>query len=377
MAAVGEPPRDSVFGHRAVGGGNRPGQPLRLLFVCKRRPQGRDLMEEPYGRFYQLPSLLASAGFEVRAALLSYRRGEADLDLVRDGLHWSSRTLSHYLSDLRKTARQWRPDWVIGLSDSWYGILAQRVAEQVGARCAIDAYDNYEGYIPWLLPLHYAWRRALARADLTIAAGPALAELLNRRRGNRPGVVAPMAVDPVGFTPLDRTRCRSQLGLPADRPLVGYCGAISAQRGIEQLFAAMRRLPQARLVLSGKLGKGIRPPANAIYLGYLPTDRLPLLLNAIDVSAVVNRPTKFGKYSYPIKLYEAMACQIPVVTTGTPATDWILSGHPALLAPPGDADRLAEVIAAALPLGRVDYGDQPSWQQSAATIARALTAGTA
>lgn len=43
----------------------------------------------------------------------------------------------------------------------------------VFASC-IDAYDNYESYIPWLKLLHVLKRRALSRADLITAAGPNL-----------------------------------------------------------------------------------------------------------------------------------------------------------------------------------------------------------
>lgn len=46
---------------------------MKLLCLCKRHPQGRDLFNRPYGRFFHLPRLLAERGHEVHLLLLSYR----------------------------------------------------------------------------------------------------------------------------------------------------------------------------------------------------------------------------------------------------------------------------------------------------------------
>ena len=65
-----------------------------------------------------------------------------------------------------------------------------------------------------------------------------------------------------------------------------------------------------QLVLSGPKEAGLELPADAIYLGFIPKEQIPLLLNACDVVAVTNKDSTFGHYSYPSKLYEAMACQV-------------------------------------------------------------------
>lgn len=347
-------------------------KPLRILFVCKRRPQGRDLIERPHGRFFHIPSLMAAHGFDVKLALLNYQTKAPPLDLRRNGMDWSSRPITRYISHLNDIARHWQPDWIIGLSDTWYGILAQRLASRYKTRCAIDAYDNYEGYMPWALPLHYVWRKALAAADLTIAAGPHLSELMNTNRPGKAAVVAPMAVDPIGYKPLPRRQCRQQLGLPIDGQLFGYCGSITAARGIKQLFAAAQQLPQMTLVLSGRIGPGITLPAGSIHLGYLPDAQLPLLYNALNVLTVINRDSKFGNSSHPIKLYEAIACQIPVVATDTPATRWILHRHHELLTPFSNPGKLAATIATTARINKIEYPASLTWQQSTAKIIDAL-----
>lgn len=42
----------------------------------------------------------------------------------------------------------------------------------------------------------------------------------------------------------------------------------------------------------------------------------------------MNTPGAFGDYSYPIKLYEAMACGRPVVASRTASTAWVLRDFP-------------------------------------------------
>ena len=147
----------------------------------------------------------------------------------------------------------------------------------------------------------------------------------------RMSTVATMAPDPFGFRPLQMDDCRRQLGLPTDAKLVGYCGAIFPNRGIRTLFDALDMLktsvPDVRLVLSGRRDKSVSVPSDAVWLGYIPDDRMPTLLNSMNALVVVNKPSAFGKYSHPIKLYEAMSCRVPVVASRTPATEWILERH--------------------------------------------------
>ena len=62
---------------------------MKLTFLCKRRPMSRDLLTNPYGRFYYLPKLLADRGHDVTVVLLDYRGDEA-VDINRDGVRWLS-----------------------------------------------------------------------------------------------------------------------------------------------------------------------------------------------------------------------------------------------------------------------------------------------
>jgi glycosyltransferase involved in cell wall biosynthesis len=353
---------------------------MKLLFLGKRRPMGRDLIARPYGRFYHLPRLLAEAGHEVHSLLMDYRHGAA-VDMHDSGVHWISRSLwpgkgGSFGTQLLKLVRDVRPDWIIGCSDTYFGILAWYYGQKYGVRSCIDAYDNYESYIPWMLPLHAVWRKALQRADLVTAAGPGLLRLMSVDRGERPGAIVPMAADMEGFEPLDQAACRQRLELPQSGRLIGYCGHIDQSRGLDVLFEAFEMLrkshPEAELVLSGRLSRNTRIPVHARMLGYVADDKMPLLLNSMDVLVVVNRASRFGNHSHPVKLYEAMRCGIPVIATRTTATEWILANNQECLVNPGDAHDLCRQLAASLDRGAPVYGAITDWQGSAHSLEQAL-----
>lgn len=329
---------------------------MRILTLCKRHPQGRDMMTRPYGRFHHLPRLLAREGDVVLQVFLGFPGHDAMADecegMRRISLTLAPAQLPGLWRELNAIASDFRPDWIAGLSDSWVGVLAQALAVRHDARAWLDAYDNYEAYMAWNLPLHWLWRRACARAELVTAAGPQLAaRLQSHRHGGMPAQVLPMAADPA-FVRHDRAAARASLGLPETAPLLCYAGGWTASRGTHLILDVLRRVRReradARLVLSG------HPPAEAlsepgvIGVGYLPDAELPMLLSAVDVACVVTANTGFGRFSYPAKLYEALACGTPVVASRSAPVSWILGEDSPALAEVGDAGDFARRVLAQL-----------------------------
>ncbi len=353
-----------------------------MKFICfaKRRPQQKDLVTRPYGRFYYLPYLLAQRGHDVSVALLDYKP-DRPLVFNKGGVQWSCKSVfnwksSGYFGTINSLIRKNRPDWIVGFSDTYYGILAAHFGQKYGIPFAIDAYDNYESYLPWCKPLHLLWRTAIKKADAVTAAGPQLAQYLNRFRPHNKVHIVPMAADPTGFKPLNKRQCRNRLNLPQDKKLIGYCGSMNQNRGLQTAFSAYelvrREYPDSLLILSGHRLAKTRLPATARHLGYLPDDLIPILLNCMDVLLIPNNLTKFGNFSYPVKLYEAMACQIPVVATATEPAKWILNNEKQHLAHPGDADDMAQKIVNVLQRHINSYEKLNTWENSCDAFEKAL-----
>lgn len=353
---------------------------MRLLFLSKQCPQNRDLLTRPYGRFFHLPRLLAEKGHEVHILLLSYDRRPA-AETRQLGIRRYSRSLwnvgaSSYWSTACALAQAMKPDWIIGFSDTYFGIMAEFLGRRYACPSMIDAYDNYESYLPWCTPLHFFWRRAVSNAAAVTAAGPQLADLLQQSRPEKPVYIIPMAADSPAFVPLERIACRRELNLPPFKTIIGYCGSIHRSRGIDTLLGAYdilkKSCQETDLVLTGRMGKRVTLPDAVKWLGYLQDEKIPIFLNSLNVSVVSNRISSFGSYSYPVKLYEAMKCQIPVIATDTPPANWILKGDERFLARPDDPHDLADKIRQNLTLDHVDYGEQTSWEQSCKILEEVL-----
>ena len=345
---------------------------MKLLFLCKRRPQGRDLLTRPYGRFFYLPYELSHRGHESYLLLLNYLN-EPSVRMESKGMVWMSESIRpytpfRYYYRACELIKSIKPDWIVGFSDTYFGILAEHLGRKFRIKSLIDAYDNYESYLPWCAPLHFLWRRAVSQATAVTAAGPQLVDLLQQSRSERPVFIVPMAADVPVFMPLDQEACRHELNLPLEKKIIGYCGSIYRNRGIQTLFDAYDLLKQSDhnidLILTGRKEQGVSLPSSVKWLGYLYDDKIPVFLNSLDVATIINRASRFGQYSYPVKLYEAMRCQIPVIATDTPSTSWILKGDERFLARPDDPSDLANRIRKILTFGRINYGEQTSWEQS-------------
>lgn len=352
---------------------------MKILFLSKRRPQGKDLWSRPYGRFFHIPRILCERGHDGCLLLLDDKK-EAPSRERQYGMTWITESVFPtgplaYIHCAQRLIHEFKPDWVVGFSDTYYGILAEWLGGRYRIGSVIDAYDNYESYLPRLKPLHHRWRKALSRATIVTAAGPHLAEFLASFRQDRRAYTIPMASDP-NFRPLDRAECRRKLGLPHDRPIIGYSGAVHRSRGIETLFRTYEKLkgdhPLLELLLTGRKQKGLAIPPGVRWLGYLPDEDMPLVLNSLDVLLVLNQLSDFGKFSYPVKLYEAMRCRIPVAALDTPPVRWILEERRSLIADPGDDADLARKVESLLRVDRLDYGEQNTWERSSLAFEEAL-----
>lgn len=164
--------------------------------------------------------------------------------------------------------------------------------------------------------------------------------------------VVPNGVDALRFRPQGEA-------MPGDYLLA--VGRLVPYKGLEVLLHAAAQLPGAPpLVIAGEgpLRSRLETEAerlglDARFLGRVPDALLPSLYRGARLTVLpsVNRQEAFG-----ITLVESMACGTPVVASDLPGVAEVarLGG---MVAPPGDAPALAEVLRQALQPGALPRGE--------------------
>lgn len=354
---------------------------MRILVLSKRQYMNRDLLDDRYGRFRELPLSLAATGHEVAGVCLSYRPRKEGLVQDSQGearVAWHAlnvgrllpRGSESYWSLMGEIERDFRPHVVWACSDAWHAMLGEYVAKRLEAALVVDLYDNFESYAATRIPgVITAFRRVLRHAGgITCVSRPLARYVRESASYDGPLEVIENAVPEGVFLPMERAACRRKLGLPTDGLLVGTAGAIAASRGIETLFRAFAMLAgenqNVHLVLAGPCDKKTSVPKGprVHYLGVLPPSEVPVFLSALDVSVVCNRDSAFGRYCFPQKFHESIACGVPTVAAGTEVLRDLLEDSPEHLFEPENAESLSVALRRMLIRPVVPPLKAPTWK---------------
>jgi glycosyltransferase involved in cell wall biosynthesis len=157
-----------------------------------------------------------------------------------------------------------------------------------------------------------------------------------------------------------QAEARREIGWPEDAFIVGYVGRLQTMamdKGVGTLVSALRHVEGASIALVGGPDDIVETLKEHwtrsgldldqfLYAGQVPPDRVPLYLSAFDACAMPFPYNEhFARHASPMKLFEYMASQRPIVASDLPAVaEVVRDGESALLVPPGDANALAAAI---------------------------------
>lgn len=359
---------------------------VRIVVLCKRQYMAKDLLDDYYGRLFELPVGLAALGHEVQVVATSYRL-RAPVDRVERGVRWVGLNIWPWPlrvpCAIRRLTEEFQPDIVLASSDAPHLLLGARIAGRLAKPLVVDLYDDYEAFgLTRVLGLKSALRRTCAAAQSVVTISRTLSELVRARTHRLQGIhVIGNGVRDVFVPGARRREARVALGLPQDVPLIGTAGALSAQRGIGDLFDAFAtvqdRHPSTRLVVAGPRDRFAECslPSGTIDLGHLPHSRIGLLLRALDVGVVCNRPGPFAEACHPMKLVEMAACGLPTVAADIGEVSRLLADRPDARYPPGNSAALAARIMAMLETPRpLDARLARSWSDLSEQLSDVLAA---
>ncbi len=169
--------------------------------------------------------------------------------------------------------------------------------------------------------------------------------------------VLPNGIDLDQFKPLDKIPLRTQLGLPLDRPIILTIGNLSERKGHKYLLKALPNILETygpvQVVIVGEgefrfsteLTIAELKLDNSVHLaGFQKNKTIAQWLNAADIFVL---PSLLE--GTPNILLEAMACELPVVTTSVGGIGSVIKdGENGLIISPKSDAELAEAVISLL-----------------------------
>ncbi len=233
----------------------------------------------------------------------------------------------HWYPALGRILAAERPD-LLHVDEEHYSLvtgLAFLHAMRLGVAALFFTWQNlYKRYpLPFAAIEQFVFRRAAG----AIAGNAEAVAVLRRKRYRGPVAVIPQfGTDADVFRPRPGSEFRAEWGFGEDETVIGYVGRLVHEKGVDILVDAALPFLKAdgnvRLVLAGSgperdaletslKGAGVEDAVR--FVPWVPSDRMPDLMNGLDVLVLPSRTTPRWKEQFGRVLPEAMATEVPVV----------------------------------------------------------------
>jgi glycosyltransferase involved in cell wall biosynthesis len=198
-------------------------------------------------------------------------------------------------------------------------------------------------------------RWTLNRADAVLVVSTELLKHVISLGVRRESVqVFPNGVNPSLFRPRDPDSHIRHEFKHDDGPLLGFVGGLRPWHGVEILPNLMQRLkkrhPALRLVIAGdgplrsELEQDFKKRGldeDVTFTGNILHEEVPAVLRQLDIALAPYPSCHHDFYFSPLKLFEYMACGVPVVAPNLgQIAEVVTDGKTGLLYPAGDLDQL-------------------------------------
>lgn len=331
--------------------------------MCKRQYMSKDVIIDKYARLYEIPNQLALLGHQVECYCLSYQsHDEGNWSESNDSksLAWHSKSYRGikkvgvliYPFFLLQKLKQFQPDIIIAASDIPHIVWGAWCAKKLNIPFVADLYDNFEGFgQARILGMKQLLRKAVCQAQLVLTTSQPLADLVQNEYNAKGKVISmPSSVDTCIFRKGDKIKSREELQLSINKLYIGTAGGLYRDKGVEVIYQAWKilekEIPNVYLVIAGPYEPDYPPPQGerVIYLGSLTHSKVATFFQALDVGIISILDTPFGRYCFPQKAYEMLACNLPVVVADIGEMSYLFKNIPQALFEAENAHDLASKL---------------------------------
>jgi glycosyltransferase involved in cell wall biosynthesis len=226
--------------------------------------------------------------------------------------------------------------WVVDIRDVWIDLSVNLgfISEGGLAERLSKAYRSYE----------------LEIASLITVTTEETADILRQEYGTEtPYAVVPNGVDVESFEPRDETAITD--------PVMIYTGTIGHCQALKSCVEAISYIEDSsltfRIVGDGDLRENLEVRAAELgiedrveFTGFVSREQVPEMLSQATIGIAPIKADESLRYAVPTKLYEYMACALPVIAVGEGAIEQLVNASNAGVVAEDDPEDIAAHIDA-------------------------------
>jgi teichuronic acid biosynthesis glycosyltransferase TuaH len=186
---------------------------------------------------------------------------------------------------------------------------------------AVDDWQSHSSYKKYESILKGNYETIKAKSDLIFTVSEYLRDNLFEKQSHVHWM--PNAVDLEFFQSETKVH---PLVASLPHPIVGFLGILQDRIDLDILDSLASNNPEMSIVLAGPVWKNFPVKnfckyKNVHFLGPIKRWEIPMLYNGFDVGIIPYKTNKFVKSTDPMKYYEYLASNLPVVSTPIPGSE--------------------------------------------------------
>lgn len=190
-----------------------------------------------------------------------------------------------------------------------------KLSEKISVFDTVDNWIEHSSYTKYKEVLRNNYNFIDQKANLIFTVAPELLRIFNRKKNI---YWIPNGIDIEHFQTKAKIISRKIANLP--HPIIGYVGTIQSRIDLNLIKYLAQKNPDKSIVLVGPVWPEtdkdlVKDLTNVHFLGSVSYQETPGYFQQFDVGIIPHVISEFTKSMNPLKIYEYLACEKPVVTT--------------------------------------------------------------